>query len=95
MTLDKILSKARALEASETQATGMEESQSSEVTSQIVSTEFGETRILVNQRNSTPDHSQVCVVNVVWRGPTQGIHAQLKVKAATNVVNQIILPKCA
>ena len=96
MTLDKILSKARALEASKTQAKGMENSvlQSSVNPSESVKC-VRKTQYPCRPTQSRPQPNQVSVANVDCHGPTQRIHAQPKVKRATNVASRTTLPRCA
>ena len=96
MTLDKILSKAWALEASKTQAKGMENSvlQSSGNPSESVKY-IRKTQYPCRPTQSRPQPNQVSVANVDCHGPTQRIHAQPKVKRATNVASRTTLPRCA
>ena len=95
MTLDKLLSKAQALEASETQAKGIEESTAQTNPSAESVKTSAEVNTLVDQYKSVRDINRVNAANVDCLGHIQGHHAQLKEKHVTVVENQIILPRCA
>ena len=89
VTLDKILAKARALESSEVQATGMEESQSSGKPGESVHHIRAKGLTLRKPaRNPAqkPAPSQVCR-QCGFRGLIQRAHALPKAKAATTVAS--------
>ena len=91
LTLENLLTKARSLEASEKQATGMEKSlfHTSEVNRVHHNKE--------SKREQDPNkHDQVRVVSVDLRGLTRQAHAHVlsKENPAENVGSQTILQKC-